>query len=77
MGSAVGVWSVVGFGAVAHREGGAGVGGVGVGEGCADFVNGWGVSWCGLWVEPDVQGAWKACRHRRHRRRTLQSGTRV
>ena len=49
--------SVVGFGAVVQREGGAEVDGAGVVEGVAEFVDGGGVSWRGQRVESDVQGA--------------------
>ena len=48
--------SSVGFGAVAQGEVGAGVDGVGVVEGVAEFVDGGGVSWRGQRVEADVQG---------------------
>src|SRR6478752_2489191 len=48
--------SAVGFDAVAQREVGAGVDGVGVVEGVAEFVDGGGVPWCGQRVEADVQG---------------------
>jgi hypothetical protein len=50
------VRSSVGFDAVAQDEAGAGVDGVGVVEGLAEFVDGGGVPWCGERVEPDVQG---------------------
>ena len=46
----------MGFGAVAQGEAGAGVDGVGVVEGVAEFVDGGGVSWRREWVESDVQG---------------------
>ena len=48
--------SSVGFDAVAQGQAGAGVDGVGVVEGVAEFVDGGGVPWCGQRVEPDVQG---------------------
>jgi hypothetical protein len=56
MSSGIDVRSPVGFGAVAQGEGGAGVDGVGVVEGVAEFVDGGGVPWRRKWVEPDVQG---------------------
>ena len=46
----------MGFDAVAQREVGAGVDGVGVVEGVAEFVDGGGVAWRGQRVEADVQG---------------------
>ena len=46
----------MGFDAVAQGEAGAGVDGVGVVEGLAEFVDGGGVAWRGERVEPDVQG---------------------
>ena len=46
----------MGFGAVAQRETGVGVDGVGVVEQLAEFVDGGGVAGRGEWVEADVQG---------------------
>ena len=46
----------MGFGAVAQGEAGAGVDGVGVVEGLAEFGDRGGVWWRGERVEPDVQG---------------------
>nr|WP_313775971.1 hypothetical protein [Mycobacterium sp.] len=46
----------MGFDAVAQGQVGAGVDGVGVVEGLAEFVDGGGVPWCGQRVEADVQG---------------------
>ena len=46
----------MGFRAVAQGEVGAGVDGVGVVEGAAEFVDGGGVAWRVKRVEPDVQG---------------------
>ena len=45
-GSRIGVRSSVGFDAVAQGQIGAGVDGVGVVEGLAEFVDGGGVAWC-------------------------------
>ena len=54
--SVIGARSPVGFRAVAQGEVGAGVDGVGVVEGAAEFVDGGGVAWRVKRVEPDVQG---------------------
>ena len=46
----------MGFDAIAQGQAGAGVDGVGVVEGLAEFVDGGGVAGRGERVEPDVQG---------------------